>query len=123
MIDITDYIPTGKENAITRERLCKITGLSDRIIRKAVEIKRREGIPIMSSAHTKGYWMSDDVDEWEAFLQEYDHRISAMRKSMAKLKKRYYERTGVKTTKVCEHIRRIRNSDESERQVKMEGFV
>ena len=34
---ITDYIPFGKENAVTRAHLRAATGLSDRKIREEIE--------------------------------------------------------------------------------------
>lgn len=39
-MNIIDYIPYGKENAISRQQLCKISGLPDRLMRKAVERAR-----------------------------------------------------------------------------------
>jgi hypothetical protein len=47
---IIDYIPEGKENAITRERLCAVTGLPDRKLREEIEQARRRGEPIVTQA-------------------------------------------------------------------------
>ena len=35
-MNIIDLIPTGKDNAITREELVKRTGFTDRIIREQI---------------------------------------------------------------------------------------
>lgn len=40
---ITDYIPFGKENAVTRAHLRAATGLPDRKIREEIEQARRRG--------------------------------------------------------------------------------
>lgn len=34
-MDIVDYIPIGSQNAISRQSLCIITGMSDRKVRKS----------------------------------------------------------------------------------------
>ena len=39
-MDIKDFIPRGKENAISREMLRTITGCSDREIRKMIREAR-----------------------------------------------------------------------------------
>ena len=33
---IVDYIPVGRENAVTRRQLCELTGMRDRALRNAV---------------------------------------------------------------------------------------
>ena len=41
---IVDYIPVGRENAVTRRQLCELTGMRDRALRNAIEdtAKRRD---------------------------------------------------------------------------------
>jgi glycerol-3-phosphate O-acyltransferase len=41
-INIIDYIPTGRDNAINRKQLCTITGLPDRLMRHEIEKARRD---------------------------------------------------------------------------------
>ncbi len=55
-MNITDYIPTGSNNAISRKNLCAVTGLSDRIVRGLIEEARRETI-IISNNDGSGYWL------------------------------------------------------------------
>lgn len=38
-MNIVDFIPKGKENAVTREALCIYTGLDDRTVRKLIELE------------------------------------------------------------------------------------
>ena len=106
-LNILDYIPVGRENAITRAELVRLTGLPDRTIREAIERKRFEGEPIMSSSSAKGYWLSNDPDDWEMYLREGDARIRSFARSSSKLRERYYAAKGVKVTKVREHTRRL----------------
>lgn len=57
-MELLNLIPYGKENAISREDLSKLTGWDDRRVRD--EIKR--------------LMRSDDPDEIERFLKESDNR-------------------------------------------------
>lgn len=59
-MNITNYIPVGKENAVTRAQLCAITGLHDRAVRKLIEIARIEGAIIINEQDGAGYYISDD---------------------------------------------------------------
>lgn len=60
---IIDYIPEGKENAVTRERLCAITGLPDRKLREEIEQARRRGAIIINAQDGAGYYQSEDIRE------------------------------------------------------------
>lgn len=63
----------GQENAISRKRLAMIVGVSDRQIRAAIEVLRREhprGAQICSSSKASGYWMMEDFDEAKAIYRE-----------------------------------------------------
>lgn len=60
---ITNYIRTGKENAITREQLCSLTGLPDRAVRKLIELARMEGAIIVNQGDGKGYYISEDEQD------------------------------------------------------------
>ena len=39
-MNISDYIPFGKDNAISRKKLEKVTGLSDRDIREEIAMAK-----------------------------------------------------------------------------------
>lgn len=106
-INILDYIPFGKENAVTRTELARMTGLNDRAIRIAIKRCLREGEPIMSSSSAKGYWRSNDPDEWAVLIRESDVRTRTESRNTSKLRERYYAAKGIKVTKVREHTRRL----------------
>lgn len=59
-MNIVDLIPIGKANAVTRAQLCALTGLSDRAVRKLIEIARIEGEIIINAQDGAGYYVSDD---------------------------------------------------------------
>ena len=77
-MNIADYIPMGKENAVSRAQLVRLTGLPDRSIRDHIKRANRvltlEGRAILSSSGARGYWISDDLAETEEYLRESTHR-------------------------------------------------
>lgn len=56
-IDVLSLIPFGHENAITRERLAKALGTSDRQTRKEIEKLRAGGQPISNFQDGAGYFI------------------------------------------------------------------
>lgn len=60
---ITDYIPFGKENAVTRAHLRAATGLPDRKIREEIEQARRRGAIIINAQDGAGYYQSEDIKD------------------------------------------------------------
>lgn len=82
-MNITEYIPKGLENAISRKNLCKITGLNDRAMRERIEEARRHTI-IISNSDGSGYWIYPDnpTDEEQAHLQRYVKQQESRAKSI-----------------------------------------
>lgn len=109
-MNIIDYIPKGKENAVTREALCIYTGLDDRTVRKMIELARDGGAPILSSSHSVGYWLSDDLAEIKKFLGETDRRCKSMSRRAQGLRRYVAEREGFYTVPVQAHFRTIKRS-------------
>ena len=54
-MDIVDYIPFGRENAVTRTQLRIMTGLNDRQIREQISQARRDTV-ILNMQDGKGYF-------------------------------------------------------------------
>ena len=63
MKEIVNYIPYGHDNAVSRERLCDLTGKSDRAVRHLIEKARRAGALIENKQDGRGYFQSIDLDE------------------------------------------------------------
>lgn len=64
-INIVDYIPRGKKNAVTRAQLRIETGLSDRKIRNAISKARRK-IVILNDQSGRGYYIPTKAELPEA---------------------------------------------------------
>lgn len=106
-MNILDFIPYGKNNAISRQELVMRTGMTDRAIRRAIQLLREDGEIILSSSHGKGYWRSDEVSEIAQYIRENDSRCRKMSRTNRKIKEKYYTLTGQRYTTVKEHIRRV----------------
>lgn len=87
---ITDYIPHGRENAVSRGYLCALTGLSDRSVRAAIEQARNDGALILNDQDGFGYYQAD-IRDLDALQRQYRQDTA---RAMALLKRR-------------KHIRRI----------------
>jgi DNA gyrase/topoisomerase IV subunit A len=77
-----EHIPIGRENAITRDQLSRLTGLNDRKLRKEIARLRCDddetNIVIVSTSDGRGYYRTDNIDEIEHFIREMVHRISSI---------------------------------------------
>lgn len=71
---VINFIPIGKENAISRQALTVLTGLNDRSNRQAIEDARRSGIKVISRSSSKGYYIADNDNDWLDFLNEHRRR-------------------------------------------------
>lgn len=72
MDNILNLIPFGQANAITRQELCRLTGLPDRAIRRQIQALRESGEIIINNQDGKGYYRTDDPQEIVRYcLQEY----------------------------------------------------
>lgn len=108
MIDIKIWIPFGKENAVTREELHKITGYNDREIREMIGRERRKGHAILSSPSVSGYWQTEDIDEIERFIKALDRRRSSEAKNLIKLREKVAKARGYTFVQVRAHTRMIK---------------
>ena len=78
-MNIIEYIPCGYENAITRENLCCITGLTDRKVRELIFQARRE-TPIINLQDGKGYFipLEEDKKYVEKFVEQETARLKSI---------------------------------------------
>ena len=60
-MNIAEFIPTGHENAVTREQLVIRLNLTDREIRRLIEEARDRGELIINDGDGRGYYISDDI--------------------------------------------------------------
>ena len=85
---ITDYIPEGRDQAVTRERLCGITGLPDRKVRELIERARRGGAIIINAQDGAGYYRSEDLRDVARQYRMNEKRALAILSQQKHLRKR-----------------------------------
>lgn len=79
---IEEYIPFGKNNAISRKTLCSITGLSDRRIRDEIADARRYHV-ILNMQDGAGYYRPDPSDPIEKLeIERFVHQETSRMKSI-----------------------------------------
>jgi hypothetical protein len=79
---IIEYIPFGRENAITRRRLCHLTGLKDRDVRGQIQ-KEAEKEPILIRSDGRGYYRPtlQDKEELRGYVKRESSRaLSILRR-------------------------------------------
>ena len=79
---VETYLLRGKKNARSREMLCALTGLTDRVVRQEIEELRSEGIFICTDEDGNGYYISEDpMDVKRQYLKDLS-RVCAISKRM-----------------------------------------
>ena len=70
---LLSLIRSGKENGIHLRELTKITGLSDRVLRKTIEGLRRSGVVICTDC-LHGYFYPDNGEELRLYILQEERR-------------------------------------------------
>lgn len=78
-MNIADFIPVGKENAISRNQLVISTGLSDRIVRDMIALERRN-TAILNLQNGAGYYIPSASEK--ADLKRYIKQEESRAKSI-----------------------------------------
>lgn len=90
-MNLEDMIPVGKKNAISRNQLRALSGLSDRNMREQIAQTRRD-IPIINDQSGIGYYIPDkfnpeDVRAAEVYLKQEVARAKSIFWSIKGLRK------------------------------------
>lgn len=81
---IIDYIPYGRQNAVSTDYLKAITGLDTRTIRQMIANERTQGAVICSSLKSDGggYFLPADPSEAVRYVRTEQHRIESAREAL-----------------------------------------
>ena len=88
-MNIVDYIPVGKNcQPKSREQLVIETGLSDRLVRREINIAKKD-FPIVNVGY--GYYIANDPDDpnLKAYILQETHRIREISKGLRRHKMLY----------------------------------
>lgn len=116
-MDLLSLIPYGKENAISRRELERLTGQNDRKTRKQIKALIQQGHAILSSSSARGYWRSEDPAEIAAFIRESDHRRRTESLTVEPLRRILAEKKGEQVIFVSGYTRRLRKPPEPQQQI------
>ena len=88
MTEIENYIPFGKENAVSRKQLVNVTGFTDRKVRYLISKARREH-PIINLSDGSGYYRPTIEEYMEAkhFYKQERCRALSILWSLSGIKK------------------------------------
>ncbi len=90
---LLDIIPTGKENAVSGEYLCQLTGYSDRMLRKEVQLINETGEAIICRENKRGYYLPETPEEAERYIrysQSYLVTLARKDRAMKKAKDKMF---------------------------------
>jgi hypothetical protein len=117
-MNIIDYIPCGKDNAISRRMLCDITGLPDRMMRHEIERARKQ-YAILNSQDGSGYFLPS-VEEKplvERWIRQERHRSKQIGNSTLGAEKWLVGDSDGKCIAVHGYVRRKHKTAEPKRQI------
>ena len=86
-INIEEYIPKGRDNAISRGRLMTVTGYGDRQNRRFIAEARLRGVPIVSNSHGKGYFIAEKDEDVSLIVSDLKSRIGALQSQIRALER------------------------------------
>lgn len=92
---VTDVIPFGRENAVSRRFLCEELQMTDRVVRREIATAREQGAFIINEQDGAGYYQSDETEVLARRYRQEMARLKAISKQMkplrAELKRRGVE--------------------------------
>lgn len=100
MTNIADFIPKGRENAISRASLAALLNMPDRTVRQMIEKARREGEIIINLGSGEGYYISDDPADIEKQLRMNNSRAMAILVQQRALRNKLRELEGAEQCQI-----------------------
>lgn len=90
-MNITNFIGTGRENAVKRDELVAILNLPDRTVRRLIQEARDRGEIIINAQDGAGYYISNDVGEMKRQLKLNQSRAMSVLRQQAHLRRKIEE--------------------------------
>ena len=80
---ISEHLGHGASNAMTARQLSNLLGMERRLLVKAIEKERRQGIPICAStdASNPGYYLAANEAELDAYTRQLWKRAGEIHKT------------------------------------------
>lgn len=79
MDEFINLIPFGRNNAISRAELCRLTGMNDRAVRETISQLRREHC-ILNNQDGRGYYRPfvDEAEYVKDYIRQETHRAKSI---------------------------------------------
>lgn len=90
-MNICDFIPRGRENAIRRADLVARINLPDRKVREMIETARKDGALILNDQTGAGYYISEDLGELKRQLRSNHNRAMSVLRQNTHLRRKIKE--------------------------------
>lgn len=86
---ILDFVPTGRQNAVSMKELAIRIGVDQRTARKLVFEARKRGAIICSvcGENASGYYRPASIDEVRPYIAMQEHRIASAKAALKSAKK------------------------------------
>ena len=82
-MNLTEFIPTGRANAISMRELAALLNVDTRTVRALVQRAREQGAPICSEwGANGGYYLPADTYEARRYLRQQKARIRSARAAL-----------------------------------------
>lgn len=75
---LAEFIPVGRDKTVSRSDLAKRMNMSDRHMRAAVSLARREGLVIINDQNGRGYYRSEDIRDMQRQLNQTHNRALSL---------------------------------------------
>ena len=92
-MNICDFIPKGRENAISRASLAALLNMPDRKVRQCIEAARRQGEIICNAGDGSGYFIADRAEDIQRQLNMNNSRAMSILVQQSHLKRKLDELT------------------------------
>ena len=80
IVDLTNFLSVGQENAVSAKTLAKTLGWHDRDVTFCINALRKEGEIICSGAD--GFWLPESDEDISRFVRGFRARIKDMEKAL-----------------------------------------
>lgn len=100
-MNIVDFIPVGKDQAISRRLLRTLTGLNDRDVRKEIANARRHTC-IINNQDGNGYYIPEDKSEVEGYIKQEESRAKTILYNLNGAKEFYNKMEGQQVFEIFE---------------------
>ena len=78
---LVSLLKQGESNAISRDALAALMGMSDRKVREVIEMARNEGVFVLNRQNGRGYYLPESLDDiYRQYKQDSSRAMAILRR-------------------------------------------